>query len=564
LCIIHRLTNNVTRHVPKRGHTLETIYGSTQGLKPNEIRSLRTLYGRATHPTELISGPLSRALCEISGQINRRIGLLINRRGRIEKVVVGDNARVFLPDLGARRAGETRFRGVRLIHTTFQPEGLTEDDLTDLSLLRLDAVVSIRVDSAHLGQEAEIAMLLPPGEGDGRMWTVEKAKNVRDLVDDWDATITALESQFTRSGRTKKVKTRDSAILVSVTGNDTDAAKRSLNELRRLSETANLLVVDTVLQKRQRPDGKTIIGKGKLQELIIRAMHLEVDVLIFDRELSPTQLRNLATATDLKVIDRTQLILDIFATHATSKAGKLQVEFAQLRYRMPRLSLMPTAMSRLTGGIGGVGPGETKLEINRRRAQERLTRVQRALRSLAKQRDNRRKQRKKNRVPVAGIVGYTNAGKSTLLNRVTKSNVVTADKLFATLDPTSRRFRFPTDREVLLTDTVGFINNLPKTLMAAFRATLEELEASTSLVHVLDSSSPDVRHHMVTVNSVLSELKIEHLPTLIVWNKCDIADKDQLKDLMNEYGGIAVSAVTGEGTQVLLHEVESITRIKPS
>jgi GTP-binding protein HflX len=543
---------------------LETIYGSTQGLKPNEIRSLRTLYGRATHPTELISGPLSRALCEISGQINRRIGLLINRRGRIEKVVVGDNARVFLPDLGARRAGETRFRGVRLIHTTFQPEGLTEDDLTDLSLLRLDAVVSIRVDSAHLGQEAEIAMLLPPGEGDGRMWTVEKAKNVRDLVDDWDATITALESQFTRSGRTKKVKTRDSAILVSVTGNDTDAAKRSLNELRRLSETANLLVVDTVLQKRQRPDGKTIIGKGKLQELIIRAMHLEVDVLIFDRELSPTQLRNLATATDLKVIDRTQLILDIFATHATSKAGKLQVEFAQLRYRMPRLSLMPTAMSRLTGGIGGVGPGETKLEINRRRAQERLTRVQRALRNLAKQRDNRRKQRKKNRVPVAGIVGYTNAGKSTLLNRVTKSNVVTADKLFATLDPTSRRFRFPTDREVLLTDTVGFINNLPKTLMAAFRATLEELEASTALVHVLDSSSPDVRHHMVTVNSVLSELKIEHLPTLIVWNKCDIADTDQLKDLMNEYGGIAVSAVTGEGTQVLLHEVESITRIKPS
>ena len=328
-------------------------------------------------------------------------------------------------------------------------------------------------------------------------------------------------------------------------------------ELERLAHTAGLEVVDTTLQKRPKLDGRTCIGSGKLQQLLVRSMHLHVDALAFDRELSPSQLRNIATATDLKVLDRTQLILDIFAQRATSREGKLQVELAQLRYRMPRLKLMPTAMSRLTGGIGGRGPGETKLEINRRRAQERLTRLERQLDKLSKNRALRRKKRQRRSVPVAAIVGYTNAGKSTLLNRITKSDVIAEDKLFATLDPSSRRFRFPMEREIILTDTVGFIQDLPQTLIQAFKATLEELHDANILLHVLDASDPDVEENLASVNEVLSQLNLEESPILLVWNKMDRAPKPHVERLLNQYGGLALSAVTGEGCDKLLNRVES-------
>jgi GTP-binding protein HflX len=285
-------------------------------------------------------------------------------------------------------------------------------------------------------------------------------------------------------------------------------------------------------------------------------MHLGAEALIFDRELSPSQLRNIAQATDLKVLDRTQLILDIFAQHATSREGKLQVELAQLRYRMPRLTIMPTSMSRLTGGIGGRGPGETKLEINKRRAQERLTSLEKALKKLSKNRSLRRKRRQQNQVPVCALVGYTNAGKSTLLNRVTHASVLVEDKLFATLDPTSRRFRFPEEREILITDTVGFIEDLPKTLIKAFKATLEELEEADLLLHVVDASDPDVEHHIQAVNQVLAELKLESHQVMLVWNKVDQVDREVLSAHLNNKGGHSLSALTGEGTLELLEKVE--------
>jgi GTP-binding protein HflX len=358
---------------------LDTLFGKTDGLKSHQAKALRGLYQRRVPANAFLSAPLARTLTELSASTGRRIGLMINRTGTIEHVIVGDAHRIFLPDLGARRAGASRFRGVRLILSNLRPDGLSEDDLTDLSLLQLDMVATVQVDEKGQPSLIQYAYLLPPRAGKNDMWAVEEVRSVHDWTDNFTDFITDLEAQFTKALRLQTVEGAERIILVGLTLGKEEAARRSLMELERLAHTAGLEVVDTVLQKRAKLDGRTCIGSGKLQELLVRSMHLRVDGLAFDRELSPSQLRNIATVTDLKVLDRTQLILDIFAQRAISREGKLQVEIAQLRYCMPRLALMPTAMSRLTGGIGGRGPGETKLEMNRRRAQERLTRLERQL-----------------------------------------------------------------------------------------------------------------------------------------------------------------------------------------
>jgi GTP-binding protein HflX len=315
-------------------------------------------------------------------------------------------------------------------------------------------------------------------------------------------------------------------------------------------------VADRVLQVRRQLDGRLLVGEGKLKELVVRCMHLGAENLIFDQELSPSQLRNIATATDLRVLDRTQLILDIFAQRATTREGKLQVELAQLRYRRPRLAIMPTAMSRLTGGIGGRGPGETKLEINRRRADEREHRVERQLREIGEQRAMRRDRRKRVGLPLVAIVGYTNAGKSTLLNRMTNASVDAEDKLFATLDPTSRRLRFPEDREIVLTDTVGFIRSLPKDLVHAFRSTLDESVEADLLLLVLNAADEEAEFHRETVERTLEELGAGEVPRVVVLNQVDIADPARVEAMMAAHDAVKVSARTGEGTAALLARVE--------
>lgn len=496
-------------------------------------------------------------MAEIARELNRQIGVLVDRRGQITHVIVGDAHQIFIPDLTRHRAGSGRFRGLRLLHTHLRGEGLTQDDLTDLSLLRLDMVLAFQSDINGRPGSVEYAMLNPEAEGDDSSpWNVHHFPQIRDLPLNFLTLIEELEAQYANRDRLARIPDKEGAILVAVTTGPRKPAQASLDELERLAHTAGLQVMDKVLQSRKAIDGRFVIGKGKLQQLVIRAMQLDCSVLVFDSELSPSQLRNIATEASIKVVDRSQLILDIFAQRAKSREGQLQVELAQLRYRKPRLKLMPTAMSRLTGGIGGRGPGETKLEINRRRADEREARLASNLDKLAKGRALRRSKRKRSGIPQIAIVGYTNAGKSTLLNRMTNASVDAEDKLFATLDPTSRRLRFPEEREVILTDTVGFIRALPAELMAAFRSTFEETLESHLIIHVVDISDPERDLHMTEVDKTLNDLEAGDIPKLMVLNKVDALSPEERANFLCPAGWVMCSAFTGEGLKDLLDELE--------
>src|SRR5688572_12736257 len=385
-----------------------------------------------------------------------------------------------LPDLGRVRAGTGRFRGLRLLHTHLRSEPLTRDDLVDLTRLRLDSIAALCVSPEGQPQQISYAHCVPVPEGiSADPFRVHGPMPYAKLDCNPEVITRALEEEFARAARTRRVVAKDGrAILVQVSRKrDAGATQSALNELRELSRTAGVEVADVIVQLRDKPDPKYVLGRGKLEEAVLRAMQLDVEVLIFDRELTPAQAAAIETLTDLKVIDRTQLILDIFAQHAHSVDGKLQVELAQIRYLLPRLNLRDDALSRLTGGIGGRGPGETKLEVGRRRARERVNRLERALEEIEKQRGVRAKRRSESDTPRVAIVGYTNAGKSTILNALTNAGVVAEDKLFATLDPRSRRLVLPTGERMILSDTVGLIRDMPAGLFAAFRATFEEVSA---------------------------------------------------------------------------------------
>lgn len=542
------------------------LSGNTEGLKASQVKALKSLFRSRVPQGRFLTVPVARRMASISRETRRQVGLLVDRLGYVKFVLVGDAHSIFIPDLGRSRAGSGRFRGLRLVVTHLRGEGLTKDNFTDLSLLSLDCVVVMQSNPEGLPGPIEYAYALPPHEvhGNEDIWRVEQRDGVYDWEEDYGAFIEDLEARHARSSGPEKVQDGVKAILIGVGGQDAEEARLRLEELERLAQTSGLQVADRIVQFRDRPDQRTLIGKGKLQDALLRSMHLDAEVLVFDRELSPSQLRNVATETELKVLDRTQLILDIFAQRAQTKEGKLQVELAQLRYRKPRLKVMPTAMSRLTGGIGGRGPGETKLEINRRRADERENRLSAELKKRGKQRAMRRDRRRKVGLPLVSIVGYTNAGKSTLLNRMTRSEVDAEDKLFATLDPTSRRLRFPRDREVILTDTVGFIRELPKELVEAFRSTLEEVVEADLLLHVVDAGSSESTTHIQSVQNVLERLGCERTPQLLVFNKLDSISSEQRDALALDHpDALFVSAISGEGLQQLMERIEqSLFRAK--
>lgn len=526
---------------------MSRVFGDTASLKASHVQQLKKLGDRSVIADKVVSPGLAREMLELGHEINRRIGVFIDRRGRVVRVILGDAHSLELPEFDRVRGVAGRLRGIRLVTTHLVADGLDREELADLVKLRLDIIAAIHRGPA--GIAVDLAALAPSRAGghssfSAASWPRASLANLdREPRAIEDADVANLPIPFTAflrereaalvaattRAREEVVGERAMALLVHSGGPTVPARKAELAELCR---TVGVALIDLVEQRRPHPDPRTFLGSGKLREVLIRALEQDVDVLICDPELSASQARTIAAQTDLKVIDRTMLILDIFAKHAKSADGKLQVELAQLRYNLPKMMGKGTMMSRLAGGIGGQGPGETKLEIDRRRANDRISDLERRLKNLRKQREQKRARRRRNDVPVVAIVGYTNAGKSTLLNTVTGSEVDAEDKLFATLDPTVRRIRFPQEREIVLLDTVGFIRDLPPALMQAFSATLEEVADADLLLHVVDAADPDHDQHIAAVETILGELGAGVVPRFVVFNKCDQlidADIDRLR-----------------------------------
>ncbi len=479
------------------------------------------------------------------------------RRGDVSHVIVGDHDRIVIPDLGRYRLGSGRLRGLRCIHTHLKGEPLSNEDLTDLVLLGLDLMVCIQVEDRGIPGPVSYAHILPQNHR-AEGWSLSQSPDIGRLRVDFQGLIQSLEDELTRTQALSGVTGSERALLVGVTSGSRGRAEESLHELKELALSNGIDVVDTVVQPIARVHPRFLIGRGKLRELVLRCLQTGSDLLIFDHELTPAQVRSLTDFTALRIIDRSQLVLDIFARRAVTREAKIQVELAQLKYLLPRLATKNTAMSRLTGGIGGRGPGETKLEINRRRARERIARLNKELTGISRQREERRRLRNHRRLPVISIVGYTNTGKSTLLNTLTHSRVTAENRLFATLDPSSRRLRFPREREVIVTDTVGFIRDLPEDLMEAFAATLEELHDATLLLHVADISSPRMEEQIAAVNAILSKLKLLDVPRLLVLNKSDLLNPQEAAALAALWNGIAISALDPTTLGVLLEQVERV------
>ncbi|MBA4392357.1 MAG: GTPase HflX [Desulfobacca sp.] len=539
---------------------MSRLVGQTSGLKALHLKKLEFIYRRHINPSQIVSPELAHFLAQLSFELNRQIGLLINRRGGIETVILGNDQSIIIPQLTQFRAGVGRLKGLRLLHTHLKGESISEEDKMDLALLRLDMITAIGVNKNGQAQWLHTAHLLPDNP-EGKQWMILEPEQVGQSQVDVIELIRSLEEEWGRKIASKKITShKERAILVSVTTQPRAVAQESMKELEELARSAGLEILETVIQSRKEISPKFLMGKDRLTSLSIRALQLGATLLVFDQDLNPSQVSSLTDFTDLKVIDRTQLILDIFAQRARTREGRLQVEMAQCKYILPRLKGRDDALSRLTGGIGGRGPGETRLEIDRRRVREKIHRLQKELEAIRTQRKQRRGKRNRRELPVISIVGYTNAGKSTLLNTLTKSRLWAEDRYFATLDPTSRRLRLPRDREVIITDTVGFIKNLPKDLLTAFRATLEELEDADLLLHVIDVSSTQFTTQMEVVEDLLTDLDLSQIPIVRVFNKLDLVSMEYARTQCAHYQAIPVCALQEETFGEFLEVIENFLR----
>lgn len=484
-------------------------------------------------------------------------------------MIVGDAKGIFISGLEDFPLGRRALRGIRLVHTHLKNEPLSQDDLTDLALLRLDIIAAIGVKD-NLPDNIYTAHLMP--RGSEKPMDVSPPVNFYRFNLDFISFIESLEEEMDRKrlfdqseirspqrvarGDRGGKDLRERAILISVSKKPKYEQEDSLEELKELAFSSDVLVLDTVIQRPKDINPKYLMGEGKLKDVIINALNKGATLLIFDQDLNPSQVKAVGELTELKVIDRSQLILDIFAKRAHSRDGKVQVELAQLKYRLPRLTGKGTAMSRLMGGIGGRGPGEMKLEIDRRRVRDRITLLEKELKSLSEARKQRKQRRVEKRIPIVSIIGYTNAGKSTLLNSLTRSGVFVEEKMFATLDTASRRLRFPKERDLIITDTVGFIRDLPKDLMTAFKSTLEELQDADLLLHLVDISNPRFEQQMESVENILRELNLSDKKRIIVFNKADKVAEDEIKNIALRYNAIHVSALRQSTFNPLLDVIE--------
>ena len=533
---------------------MRPLHGDVRGLKAAQRGALERTYRRKVRPDQVVSTELARHLCALSREIGRQVGVLLTRDGAVSKVIVGNARQLEIPDIGRLRGGPGRFRRLRLVHTHLRGEGLSADDLNDLALLRLDMIAVVQAQEDGSAGGIEVAYLAPApaadGTADATPFLHVEAPQVYDLELDFAATIRAVEREVgrRRSGREAQL---ERALVIGVRPEDGHFA-----ETVELVRSAGVEVAGVLRQRRSRIHPRTVVGRGKLSEIVLQSMRAGAEVAIFDIDLKPAQARAFEDATGLKAIDRTQLILDVFAQRARSRDGKLQVELAQLRYSLPRLTEKDEGLSRLTGGIGGRGPGETVLEVGRRRIRDRIRKLERQVERLSRQRDLARSRRRDRRVPVLSLIGYTNAGKSTLLNAMTRSSVETAPQLFVTLDPTSRRIRFPREGEVVITDTVGFIAELPPDLVRAFRATLEELDDADLLLHVVDASDEAWRLKVEAVDRLIEELSLRSKPLLVVLNKCDLVTEEHARLMAERLDAIAVSARTRDGLSRLIGGAE--------
>lgn len=496
--------------------------------------------------------------------MRRPIGLLMTRRGAIEQVLVGPGCAPTFESLAKFRVGAHSLRGLRLIRTHLHDDPLSQEDITHLAMLRLDVIGVLGVTPAGEPSLLHLAHLLPPNP-QGEVCRLLKPVLFHDLDLQLDSFLHDLESDLQRSAMSHTVSAgMESAILVSASPRNRAEQEEHLEELSELAESAGVRVLDRLIQRTQEGYERYLLGKGKLKEMVMRALQKGADLIIFDQDLAPAQARAISEVTDIKVIDRTQLILDIFARRAHTREGKVQVELAQLRYLLPRLLGHGTSLSRLGGGIGSRGPGETKLETDRRRIRDRIAHLEREIANVARHQDQRRARRLRQGLPILSIVGYTNAGKSTLLNALTQSEIPAQDRLFETLDTTSRRLRFPHDREVIVTDTVGFIRDLPKDLVGAFRSTLDELRDADLLLQVVDASATDIDQQIKAVDGILQSLNLDTIPRVMVLNKCDRLSVQERHALCERYRAIGISALDRDSVRPLIAHLETLLPMVPS
>jgi GTPase len=565
---------------------MEKVYGNTQSIKSSHLKQLQQLYKQRQPGDRFTTSEFAQQLAALSLETHHPLCSYINRRGQIVRIAVGTPAQTQLPESDLPRQSAERFSGIHCVAA--QPTPPDAASLLAMVRQRLDALVVLIPNEANgkLSQnntvsikEAYLANLVPDLK---TPWLVSPPLGLKDLVEqDAIDLIDEWETEFQESGfadlQFQQLESQGERVLLVGLMTDDMTEQRfqdSLAELARLVETAGGEVVGTVQQKRSRPHPQTVVGQGKVEEIALQAQASNANLIAFGRDISASQNRNLEEQIKLPVVDRTQVILDIFAQRAQSQAGKLQVELAQMEYLLPRLRGRGQEMSRLGAGIGTRGPGETRLEVERRTIQQRISHLQQEVNQLQAHRSRQRQQRQKQDIPTVALVGYTNAGKSTLLNVLTQAEVYVADQLFATLDPTTRRLAIAdpltqVERPLLLTDTVGFIHELPPALVDAFRATLEEVTEADALLHLVDLSHPAWESHIHSVEKVLASLPplpdpSLPMPTLLVFNKLDQVDSEILAIAQQKYPKAAfISATKGFGLdtlrQQLLQLVDSIT-----